>query len=67
MGTKVLKTLYIGLKLISGISAGYFVMRATQEKADDLCKKGGAVNKYVVCVGQTAFAVVAGELVYWVI
>lgn len=57
----------IGYKLLAGVSAGYFVMKATEKKADDLVDDGGMVNAFVVGAGQAAISLATGALVYYVV
>lgn len=64
MNTKALGAIHIGLKLLAGISAGYFVHKLTDEKANDFIQKGGALNAFTIGAGQGALDVVAFTLAY---
>ena len=64
---KALNAIIIGYKLLAGVSAGYFVMKATEEKADDLLDDGGMVNVFVIGAGQAAISLATGALVYYVV
>ena len=64
---KTVKVIVIGYKLLAGIAAGYFVLKATDKKADELVDDGGMVNAAVIGVGQGALAVVAGTLTYYTV
>ena len=61
---KALNAIRIGAKLAVGITAGYFVLKATDKKADELVEDGGIVNAAVICVGRSALAAVTGTVVY---
>ena len=62
MKTKALSVIRVGVKLLTGFSAGYFVYRITEKKVDEMIKDGGLVNAAVVGVGQGALAVISGQL-----
>ena len=64
---KALATIEIAYKLLASVSAGYFVMKATEEKADDLLDDGGMVNAFVVGAGRAAISLATGALVYYVV
>ena len=64
---KALATIEIAYKLLAGVSAGYFVMKATEEKADDLLDDGGIVNAFVIGAGQAAISLATCALVYYVV
>ena len=64
---KALAMIEIAYKLLAGVSAGYFVMKATEEKADDLLDDGGMVNAFVIGAGQAAISLATGALVYYVV
>lgn len=64
---KALATIEIAYKLLAGVSAGYFVMKATEKKADDLLDDGGIANAFVIGAGQAAISLATGALVYYVV
>ena len=64
---KALNAIRIGAKLAAGITAGYFVLKATDKKADELVEDGGIVNAFVVGAGQAAISLATVALVYYVI
>lgn len=64
---KALNAIMIGYKLFAGVSAGYFVMKATDKKAEEMIEDGGIVNAFVVGAGQGALAMAAGAVVASVI
>jgi len=57
----------IGFKILAGVSAGYFVLKATDKKADELLDDGGMVNAFVIGAGQGALATVVGTLAYYTV
>ena len=65
METKALSAVRIGIKLIAGISAGYFVHKAIDKKANEMLEDGGMVNAFVVGAGQSALSITAGTLAFW--
>ena len=52
--------------IFTGISAGYYVYKATNEKANELVRNGGVVNAFFIGAGQTALAVGAGLATFMV-
>lgn len=50
----------LACSIFTGISAGYYVYKATNEKADELVCNGGVVNAFFIGAGQMALAVGAG-------
>ena len=64
---KALNAIRIGYKLLVGVSVGYFVLKATDKKADELVEEGGMINAAAVGLGQSALAAVAGTVAYSVI
>jgi hypothetical protein len=64
---KVLNAVVIGYKLLAGVSVGYFVLKATDKKADELVEEGGMVNAAAVGLGQGALAAAAATVVYSVL
>jgi len=54
----------IGFKILASVSAGYFVLKATDKKADELVHDGGILNAAVIGYGQGALAAAAGALIY---
>ena len=61
---KALNAIRIGAKLAAGITAGYFVLKATDKKADELVEDGGIVNAAVIGAGRGALAAATGTVVY---
>ena len=61
---KALNAIRIGAKLAAGITAGYFVLKATDKKADELVEDGGIVNAAVISAGRSALAAVTCTVVY---
>ena len=64
---KALNAMRIGIKILAGVSAGYFVFKATEKVRDDLCDDGGVVNATVIAYGQGALAAAAGTLAYYTV
>lgn len=64
---KALNAIIIGYKLLAGVSVGYFVLKATDKKADELVEDGGIVNAAAVGLGQGALAAAAATVVYSVL
>lgn len=62
---KILKGLTIGMKVAAGISAGYFVLKATDKKANELVEEGNMLNAALIGAGQGALAVTAATLAYY--
>ena len=52
--------------IFTGFSAGYYVYKATNEKANELVRNGGVVNAFFIGAGQTALAVGAGLATFMV-
>ena len=52
--------------IFTGISAGYYVYKATEEKADELVRNGGVVNAFFIGAGQVALAFGAGLATFMV-
>ena len=64
---KVFGTMRIGFKVASGVAAGYFVMKATEEKAQELVVDGGIANAFVIGFGQGALASAAALMTYYLV
>ena len=64
---KTLKAIIIGYKILAGVSAGYFVLKATDKRASELVDEGGMLNAAVIGLGQGALASAAATTVYVII
>lgn len=56
-----------GFKILAGVSAGYFVLKATDKKANELVDEGGMMNAVAIGMGQGALASAAATLVYYTV
>ena len=64
---KVFNTIRIGFKIAAGVAAGYFVMKATDEKAEELIQEHGIINAFVIGAGQGALASAAATVVFFLV
>ena len=64
---KVLDTMRIGFKVASGMAVGYFVIKATEAKAQELVVDGGIANAFVIGCGQGALASAAALMTYYLV
>lgn len=62
MNTNVKIAIRLGVKIFTGISTGYFVLKLTEKRADELIQEGGAINALAIGTGQGALASVLGIL-----
>lgn len=56
----------IGVKILTGVSTGYFVYKATEEKAKELAQKGNMLTAFTIGAGQTYLALMAGQIAFWI-
>lgn len=50
----------LACSIFTGVSAAYYVYKATNEKADELVRNGGVVNAFFIGAGQVALSMAAG-------
>lgn len=61
---KFSNVLSLGMKVIVAISAGWFVHRMLEDKADELIQDGGMINAFAIGCGETAIVLTAATLAF---
>ena len=56
----------IGVKIFAGVSTGYFVYKATEEKTRELVYEGNMLTAFTIGAGQTYLALMAGQIAFWI-
>jgi hypothetical protein len=64
---KVEKGIILASKMVIGLAAGYFVYKATEDKADELTEDCGFVKRNIIQFGRvfvsTAVGIVTGQII----
>lgn len=64
MNNKALSAVWIVSKFLLASSAGYFVYKLTEEKANDMVQEGGVLSAIAIGTGQVVLASVTSTLAY---